>query len=120
MTRMCLWVKAENRTAEAIQTALKAVMESFGERKNEVFKTIASDNGSEFADLSLLEDGKLNMYFTLPYFSWEKGTNECHNKILRRFILKGISLSDYTAAKDSRLRHARRTLRRQLDEIYAV
>ena len=97
MTRMSLWIKAENHTAEAIRTALNAVMEYFGKQKNEVFKTITGDNGSEFADLPLLEDGKLNVYFTHPYSSWEKGTNECHNKMLRRFIPKGRSISDYTA-----------------------
>lgn len=95
MTRMCLWVKAENHTAEAIQTALEQVMAYFGSRKNEVFKTITGDNGSEFANLSLLEDGRLNVYFTHPYSSWEKGTNECHNRMLRRFIPKGKRISDY-------------------------
>ena len=97
MTRMCLWVKAENHSAEAIQAALEQVMAYFGTRKNEVFKTITGDNGSEFADLSLLEDGKLKVYFTHPYSSWEKGTNECHNRMLRRFLPKGKSISDYTA-----------------------
>ena len=97
MTRMCLWVKAKNHTAEAIQEALEQVMAYFGTQKNEVFKTITGDNGSEFADLSLLEDGKLKVYFTHPYSSWEKGTNECHNRMLRRFIPKGKSISDYTA-----------------------
>ncbi len=29
--------------------------------------------------------------------SWERGTNECHNKMLRRFIPKGKSISDYSA-----------------------
>lgn len=97
MTRMCLWIKAESHTAEAIQAALEQVMTSFGPRKNEVFKTITGDNGSEFADLSLLEDGELKVYFTHPYSSWEKGTNECHNRMLRRFIPKGKSISHYTA-----------------------
>jgi IS30 family transposase len=97
VTRMCLWIKAENHTADAIQAALESVMEYFGEQKNEVFKTITGDNGSEFANLSLFEDGKLKVYFTHPYSSWEKGTNECHNKMLRRFILKGKSISDYDA-----------------------
>lgn len=97
MTRMCLWVKAYNHTAEAIQAALEQVMAYFGSKKNEVFKTITGDNGSEFADLSLLEDGKLKVYFTHPYSSWEKGSNECHNRMLRRFIPKGKSISDYTA-----------------------
>lgn len=51
-------------------------MEYFGTHKDEVFKTFTGDNGSEFANLSLLEDGKLKVYFTHPYSSWEKGTNE--------------------------------------------
>ena len=29
--------------------------------------------------------------------SYEKGTNECHNKMLRRFIPKGKSIDDYSA-----------------------
>lgn len=97
MTRMCLWVKAANHTAEAIQAALEQVMAYFGSKKNEVFKTITGDNGSEFANLSLLEDGNLKVYFTHPYSSWEKGSNECHNRMLRRFIPKGKNISDYTA-----------------------
>ena len=97
MTRMCIWVKARNHTAEAITEALEQVMSYFAEQKNQVFKTITGDNGSEFAGLSLLENGKLKVYFTHPYSSWEKGSNECHNRMLRRFIPKGKSISDYTA-----------------------
>ena len=40
VTRMCLWIKAENHTADAIQATLESVMEYFGEQKNEIFKTI--------------------------------------------------------------------------------
>ena len=52
------------------------------------------DNGSKFAELSLLENGKLKVYFTLPCSSWEKGTNECHNRMLRSFIPTGKSISN--------------------------
>ena len=97
MTRMCIWVKAHNQTAEAITEAIEKVMSYFAEQRHQVFKTITGDNGSEFAGLSLLEDGKLKVYFTHPYSSWEKGTNECHNRMLRRFIPKGKSISDYSA-----------------------
>ena len=97
MTRMCIWVKARNHTAEAINEALQTIMSYFADRKDRVFKTITGDNGSEFAGLSLLEDGELKVYFTHPYSSCEKGTNECHNRMLRRFIPKGKSISDYTA-----------------------
>ncbi|MBQ2286048.1 MAG: IS30 family transposase, partial [Clostridia bacterium] len=34
---------------------------------------------------------------THPYTSCEKGTVECHNRMLRRFIPKGKSIDDYTA-----------------------
>lgn len=97
VTRMCIWVKARNHTAEAINEALQKVMSYFAEQRDQVFKTITGDNGSEFSGLSLLENGKLKVYFTHPYSSCEKGTNECHNRMLRRFIPKGKSISDYTA-----------------------
>ena len=97
MTRMCIWVKAQNHTAAAITEALQRVMSQFAERKDQVFKTITGDNGSEFAGLSLFENRSLKVYFTHPYSSFEKGTNECHNHMLRRFIPKGRSISDYAA-----------------------
>lgn len=97
MTRMCLWIKARNHTAEAIEEALNEVMSYFTEKRDKVFKTITGDNEAEFAGLSMLENGKLKVYFTHPYSSCEKGTNECHNRMLRRFIPKGKSISDYTA-----------------------
>ena len=62
-----------------------------------IFKTITADNGSEFANLSKLEEKGIGIYFTHPYTSCEKGTVECHNWILRRFIPKGKSIDDYTA-----------------------
>ena len=89
MTRMCIWVKAQNHTSEAINDAMQQIMSSFGEKRDQVFKTITGDNGSEFAGISLLENGTLKVYFTHPYSSCEKGTNECHNRMLRRFIPKG-------------------------------
>ena len=61
--------QSRKHTAEDIQAALEQVMEYFGQRKNEVFKTITGDNGLEFANLSLLEDCRLKVYFTHPYSS---------------------------------------------------
>ena len=86
MTRMCLWIKARNHTAEAIMEAIQNVMSYFSERKDQVFKTITGDNGSEFADLSSLEDGNLKVYFTHPYSSCEKGTNECSDQDFSCFL----------------------------------
>ena len=134
ITRMCIWVKARNHTAEAITEALNKVMSYFAEQKDQVFKTITGDNCSEFAGLSLLEDGELQVYFTQPYSSWEQGINECHNRMLRRFIPKGKSISDYTAdeicifadcinglpRKIPGYRTLEQLFDRQLDRIYAA
>lgn len=96
-TRNSLWVKASAHTADAVQSAIQSVMSHFGSKAAAVFKTVTSDNGSEFTRLTELTSQGTKVYFTHPYSSWEKGTNECHNKLLRRFIPKGGSMSSYTA-----------------------
>ena len=94
---MCLWIKAKNHTAEAMQEAFEDVVSVFLSKKNQVFKTVTGDNGSEFTTLADFEKYGMSVYFTHPYTSCEKGTNECHNKMLRRFIPKGKPISSYTA-----------------------
>ena len=96
-TRNSLWVKASAHTADAVQSAIQSVMSHFGSKAAAVFKTVTSDNGSEFTRLTELTSQGTKVYFTHPYSSWEKGTNECHNKLLRRFIPKGGSMGSYTA-----------------------
>ncbi len=66
----------KDHSAEAVNEALDQLLEIFGDKYREVFKTITSDNGSEFADLSRLEDKGIGIYFTHPYTSCEKGTVE--------------------------------------------
>lgn len=95
--RMSLWIKVKNHSAEAIDEALADLIPQYGEKYREIFKSITGDNGSEFANLSKLDEIGIPTYFTHPYTSWEKGTNECHNKMLRRFIPKGKSIDDYSA-----------------------
>lgn len=43
-------------------------------------------------------DTDTKVYFTHPYFSFEKGTNERHNGLLRCFIPKGKRIYDYSNA----------------------
>ena len=96
-TRMSLWIKIKDHSSMAIDEALQSLINRFGTKKSEVFKSITGDNGSEFANLSNIENNGISVYFTHPYTSCEKGTNECHNKMLRRFIPKGKSIDDYSA-----------------------
>lgn len=64
------------------------------------FKTITFDNGSEFLDWQSIEQSCLNatekrtqVYFAHPYSSWERGSNENQNRMIRRFIPKGTNIA---------------------------
>jgi len=49
-----------------------------------------NDNGVEFAEHELTESALgMTMYFALPYHSWERGTNENFNGLLREYFPKG-------------------------------
>ena len=95
MTRAAIWLKVADHSAAAVTQAIQTLKQEFGTHFSDVFKTITADNGSEFAELSAQETTSTQVYFTHPFSSWEKGTNECHNRMLRRFIPKGKHISDY-------------------------
>ena len=46
--RNSIWLKARNHSAEAMDEAIHEMLNRFGDRYNEIFKTITTDNGSEF------------------------------------------------------------------------
>ena len=52
-------------------------------------KTITLDNGTEFSDWERLEEKSgMIVYFAYPYHSWERGTNENTNGLLRQYFPK--------------------------------
>jgi IS30 family transposase len=95
-TRNAIIRKIPSKTADAVSNEFKKIQTFFGDRFCKVFKTITSDNGSEFSELHELESiSSTKVYFTHPYSSFERGTNERHNGLIRRFIPKGKSINDY-------------------------
>lgn len=97
-TRYAIVINIVSKTANAVMDAFNRFRSLFGEQFSQVFKTITGDNGSEFADLSTIEsETDTKVYFTHPYSSFEKGTNERHNGLIRRFIQKGRRISDYSS-----------------------
>lgn len=91
-TRFEIIQKIEGKNALAVQSGIENLQEQFGHFFKDIFKTITSDNGVEFSTLSTCLDGIVEVYFTHPYSSWERGTNERHNGLIRRFIPKGNSM----------------------------
>lgn len=93
VTRQLITVKIPSRTSEAVSEAMKKIVERFGDKAKDIFKSITADNGSEFA--SLAESVPFaDIYFAHPYSSFERGTNEKQNSLLRRFFPKGKSLEN--------------------------
>lgn len=90
-TRYCLTKKVWGKGATVVQ---KGVLDLMRKQGLEQFKTLTTDNGSEFSSLSLIEGitEDVQVFFTHAYASWEKGTNERHNRMLREFIPKGVTL----------------------------
>ena len=69
-----------------------------------MLKTLTFDNGKEFALFKQLEqDLGLQVYFAHPYRSWERGTNENLNGIVRIVLSKGRSFDDITEEEMHRI-----------------
>lgn len=96
-TRQYIIRKMKSKTCESVLRELNSLKEYFGDQFNKVFKSITSDNGQEISELSKIEDQyNVKVYFTHPYTSCERGTNEKHNGMLRRFIPKGAAINGYS------------------------
>ena len=61
--------------------------------------TLTLDNGSEFCAHGLITQALgIRCYFANPYSAWERGLNENHNGLVRRYIPKRVSLDNFTQA----------------------
>lgn len=92
------------KTAANVVRALDGIEKKLGsEMFAKIFQTITVDNGSEFADYSGMErsiDGgkRTKVYYCHPYSSYERGSNENLNKMIRRWYPKGVSFANATDA----------------------
>ena len=72
----------------------------FGDAFHKVFRSIVSDNGKEFSRLPELESSdsekSVDIFYAHPYSACERGINERHNGLVRRFIPKGELFENYS------------------------
>lgn len=93
-TRMYVALKSPSTKAKDIKETLRNWLMQFDSKITFICKTITSDNGLEFSKIHELETKHLKIYFAHPYSAWERGSNEKHNGLLRRFIKKGTPIRD--------------------------
>jgi transposase, IS30 family len=76
-------------------------------RHPQQFKTVTADNGTEFHDYSEIERATgVAFYFATPYHSWERGTNENTNGLIRQYVPKGTSMANLSQPRCNAIAHA--------------
>lgn len=95
-TRDEIIVKLPDQKAASVVEAIDRLERKWGDMFTKVFRSITVDNGVEFSDYEGLERSTLHegekrtfAFYCHPYSSWERGTNENNNRLIRRHIPKG-------------------------------
>lgn len=91
-TGLVLVGKLSGRTAGALSRRLTRLIRGAGRAE-----TVTADNGTEFHDYRRVE--RLTgaaFYFARPYHSWERGSSENANGLLRQYLPKGMSMAGLT------------------------
>ena len=89
-TGLVLVGKLPDRTAASLSRRAVGLIRGSGAR----FETVTADNGTEFHDYRRVE--RLTgaaFYFARPYHSWERGSNENANGLIRQYLPKGKSMA---------------------------
>ncbi|MFP3155591.1 IS30 family transposase [Lachnospiraceae bacterium ZAX-1] len=97
-TRQSLYVLVKDKTQKEVIVAIKRVRRRARGNFDDVFKSITAARGNEFLDsVGIQKAAKCgDVYYAHPYSSWERGSNENGNRILRRFVPKGMDIGELT------------------------
>jgi IS30 family transposase len=91
--RLTLLAKVERKTADQVATAIVRLLKPHAHTVH----TLTADNGREFArHKEIAEHLDADFYFAHPYASWERGTNENMNGLIRQYFPKQRDLRTVT------------------------
>ena len=103
-------VKMSSQTQSNVKVALDKLERTHKRRFKEKFKSITMDNGSEFLNMASIEQSVLykgakrtTCYYAHPYSAWERGSNENANKLIRRFVPKGVDIGKLCSKEVKRI-----------------
>jgi IS30 family transposase len=88
-TGLVLIGKLSDRTARGLSRRLTRLIRGAGH-----VETVTADDGTEFHDYERVEGlTGATSYFARPYHSWERGSNENANGLVRQYLPKGMSMA---------------------------
>jgi transposase, IS30 family len=91
-TRYTFMVKLENRKSETVTYQFAKILNTMPKF---ITKSMTYDNGMEMANHKWLTNNTgMDIFFAHPYSSWERGTNENTNGLIRRFLPKGTDFNN--------------------------
>jgi transposase, IS30 family len=100
-TRFTVLVKLDDKKSESVRMAFS---QKLCDQPSYLRKTMTYDNGTEMAQHKILsEQTGMSIYFAHPYSSWERGTNENTNGLVRRFYPKKTDFNTVSEGDLSRL-----------------
>ena len=98
-TRFEITIPIKKKTSKQVFMAINKLEKQYADAFPKIFKSITFDNGSEFSRFKDIEKHpksktlRTKVYFAHPYASWERGSNENANKLIRRFFPKGTNFN---------------------------
>ena len=97
-TRFQMVVKLKDRKAKTVRKAFYKLKKLYPDYDiKQIFKSITFDNGVEFSLwANIAKYLGITIYFAHPYSSWERGSNENCNKLLRIFLPKSCNINAYS------------------------
>ena len=105
--RMTLKVRIRKLPARQASEVNKVLHQELGPKGDLVIKSVTLDNGTEFHGYAELERAYgTKFYFARPYHSWERGTNENMNGLIRQYLPKGTCFKDLTDRQCRRIEQA--------------
>lgn len=97
-TRFELIFKLNSKTADEVAKSLRNLKNTLKSDFDKIFKSFTADNGSEFSSYpDIIKYIKVMIYFAHPYSSWERGSNEKNNGLIRYFIKKGVNINKFSS-----------------------
>ena len=85
--------KGSNKTSDLVGSAIIQALKPFEAR----VKTLTYDNGKKFCGHAQIDQALGSTgYFARPFGSWERGSNENYNGLLRQYVPKKRAMANIT------------------------